>query len=208
MEYVASRRSNPFDMNPPCVEFVPGYGVSTADFHVIGDHPGRHGGVETGIPFTRSESGRQLQSVLAEVGLLRSTGDEPVPANLYMSYLYLCVDPEDPTPADYREMELFFDAEMRAITAHVLLPVGNRAIDYVLERYTARSPSSLDENAIHATEISGGGWLVIPVADPSTWTESDREALVATLTSVLERDYRRESDLGRFFHDDSPYLVR
>lgn len=208
MEYVAERTSNPFDLDPPCEEYVPGYGVSNADFHIVGDHPGRHGGIATKIPFTRSESGTRLQSVLEDVGLLRSAGDEPEPVNLYLSYLFLCVGAAAPTSREYAEMERFFDAELRAITAHVLLPVGERAIRYVLENYTAEPTVDLDVDDIHATELSGGGWLVIPVAEPADWTESQRAALIETLSAVRARDYRRESDLGRFFHDGTAYLVR
>jgi len=39
-------------MRPDCESFVPGYGDANADFHVVGDHPGVHGGVDAGIPFT------------------------------------------------------------------------------------------------------------------------------------------------------------
>ncbi|MFW5905925.1 MAG: uracil-DNA glycosylase family protein [archaeon] len=208
MEYVAAKRSNPFDLDPPCEHFVPGYGTSNADFHVIGDHPGRHGGIETGIPFTGSESGTRLLDVLQQVGLLDWDGDVPIPGSLYLSYLFLCVDSEEPTETAYAEMERFFDAELRAITAHVLLPVGVRAIRYVLENYTTEPATDVDVDRLHATEISGGGWLVVPVAEPSTWTDVQRNAIVETVERILARDYRRESDLGRFFPGGSAYMVR
>jgi len=205
---ITRRSRNPFDLDPPCAEFVPGYGDPNADFHVIGDHPGRHGGKETGIPFTRSKSGRALQQVLEAVGLLAHPGDEPTVANLYFSYIYLCVDDDEPEPRDYAEMERFFDAELRAITAHVLLPVGERAIRQVLEQYTTDSPDDVDVEAIHATEISTGAWLVIPIAEPATWTADQRDALIDALETLRRRDYRRESDLGRFNSGSDPYYVR
>ena len=49
MENVTDRTSNPFGMHPPCEQFVPGYGDANAAFHVVGDHPGVHGGVDTGV---------------------------------------------------------------------------------------------------------------------------------------------------------------
>mgnify|MGYP002760407047 CR=1 FL=1 len=49
MENVTDRTSNPFGMHPPCEQFVPGYGDANAAFHVVGDHPGAHGGVDTGV---------------------------------------------------------------------------------------------------------------------------------------------------------------
>ena len=194
-------------MAPPCDRFVPGYGDANSDVHVVGDHPGLHGGLETGIPFTGSESGDRLRSVLAELGLLDDHGQAPRPENLFCSYLHMCGD-ADPTEASYRDLERFFDAELRAITAHVLLPVGDRPIRHVLEHFTTYPMADLATDDVHARELSSGGWLVVPVAEPSTWSDGDRDRLVATLESVLDRDYKRESDLGRFLTDPDPYLVR
>ena len=208
VEYLAENIKNPFDLSPPCDPFVPGYGRTNGDFHVIGDHPGRHGGSETGIPFTDSESGAGLQAVLERVGLLRSPGREPEPVDLFLSYLYPCVQQSDPTDAEYAELAQYFDAELRAITAHVLLPVGERPIRYVLANCTSVPPTDVDVTEMHATEISGGGWLVVPVAEPTTWTGSQRDALIDTITAIRSRDYRRESDLGRFFPGEDAYMVR
>ena len=139
MKNVTDRTSNPFGMRPPCEEFVPGYGDANADFHAIGDHPGVHGGRETGVPFTNA-AGRRLQGVLHAVGLLDGSGsDAPETETVFFSYLHTCVPDGEPTPASYADCERFLDAELRAISAHVLLPVGERATRYVLANYTARS---------------------------------------------------------------------
>jgi len=37
-------------MDLPCERFVPGYGDTRAHFHVVGDHPGVHGGLDAGVP--------------------------------------------------------------------------------------------------------------------------------------------------------------
>ena len=207
MKNVSRRSSNPFDLDPPCDPFVPGFGDPNADFHVVGDHPGLHGGIESGIPFTGTATGESLQEVLAEVGLVLEPGEEPLVSNLYLSYLYLCVDGESPTPRGYAEMERFFDAELRAITAHVLLPVGERAIRHVVEQYTQTTVPP-DPETLHGTEISNGAWVVVPIAEPSEWTDDQRTALLQTLQALMARDYRRESDLGRFIPGGDPYLVR
>ncbi|MFB6125007.1 MAG: uracil-DNA glycosylase family protein [Halanaeroarchaeum sp.] len=208
MENVTDRVRNPFDMRPPCESFVPGYGDANADVHVIGDNPGVHGGAETGVPFTRTEAGERIQAVLAAVGLLENPGDEPALANAYLSYLHACVPDGDPIESDYADLDRFFDAELRAITAHVLVPVGERPVRPVLGQCTTYPLEDLDGDAVHAREISSGGWLVVPAKDPSTWTEEDQQALVDTLRGVLARDYARESDLGRFLTGPDPYLVR
>jgi uracil-DNA glycosylase family 4 len=205
---VSRRTRNPFDLDPPCDRFVPGYGDPNADFHVIGDHPGRHGGESTGIPFTDSPAGRELQGVLADVGLVLESGDEPLLRNCYLSYLHLCVPDSEPTPADYAEMERFFDAELRAITAHVLLPVGEQAIEHVLRNYSPEPVDEIDVTALHASELTSGAWVIVPIAEPETWSGEQRRTLIERLESILASDYRRESDLGRFIPGGDPYLVR
>lgn len=208
---VTDRTSNPFGMRPPCEQFVPGYGDANADFHAIGDHPGVHGGRDTGVPFTNAV-GRRLLGVLGDVRLLETPeSDRPKMDDLFCSYLHTCVTEGDPSPESYADCERFFDAELRAISAHVLLPVGERATRHVLRTYTARRvPTPLDMDELHARELRGSGWLVMPVTEPADWADKDDEAdrLRTALGDLLESDYRRETDLGRFLPGDDPYLVR
>lgn len=200
-------------MNPPRESVVPGYGDANADFHVIGDHPGVHGGTESGIPFTETEAGTRLRSALDNAGLLNGGGL----SNVFLSYLHMGVPTvrngdgsgeSHPSDAEYAELEPFFDAELRAITAHVLLPVGERPTRYVLENYTSTSPDSLSLGDSHAEELHGSGWLVIPALDPAEWTNGDREKYVDSLQSLCQTDYRQKSDLGRFLTGPEPYVVR
>ncbi|GAB3684938.1 uracil-DNA glycosylase family protein [Salinarchaeum chitinilyticum] len=237
MQNVTDRTSNPFGMSPPCeqqcspgVEAVYGYGDANADIHVVGDHPGVHGGSETGVPFTGIEAGLAVQDVLDAVDLLESPGDEPTLESTFLSYLHMCCPAagETPSPAAYADLERFFDAELRAIAAHVLIPVGERATAHVLRHYTAESLADLSTNGtaesvgfeeeaeatpldmerLHATEIKGSGWLVFPIRDPGDWVAGDRDAAIEGLSELLARDYRQISDLGRFLATDDSYLVR
>lgn len=213
MEYVADTLRNPFGMDPPCDRFVPGYGDTRAHFHVIGDHPGVHGGLETGIPFTDRSWSAGFFDALARGGLVGevdlAVGDLD-PRLTFLSYLHMC-DPDGRTPddADYAALEPFFDAELRAVTAHVLLPVGERATRHVFGEYTSRRRDrEVDLERLHATEVRGAGWLVVPVKEPAEWSGGDADDLAEALRAVLERDYRQLSDLGRFLPDDEPYFVR
>ena len=208
MRNVTDRISNPFGMDPPCERFVPGYGDANAHFHVVGDHPGVHGGAETGVPFTETTAGRRLQRALHDAGLLRTTGDEPTVENTFLSYLHTCVPDGEPTDDDYAAMEPFFDAELRAIAAHVLFPVGERAIRHVVETCTAHDADALDVGTAHATELVGSGWLVLPIREPSDWESDDAGRLVDAIDRLRSTDYRRETDLGRFIAGNDPYLVR
>jgi len=213
---VTDRVRNPFGMEPDCERAVPGYGDANADFHVVGDHPVVHGGLGTGIPFTGTDWAADFRAALAEAGLLRSAtlaDGEPAPlrvAATFLSYLHMC-EPAGATPSDaeYADMERFFDAELRAIAAHVVLPVGARATAHVLAEYTAQAwKTDVVMDELHATEIRGAGWLVVPVKEPAEWVDDDADRLVAALRELRETDYRRVSDLGRFIAGDDPYLVR
>jgi len=205
---VTARQSNPFGFDPPCEPFVPGYGDANAHFHVVGDHPGVHGGAETGYPFTGFAASERLQRALAAGGLLEEAGAPPVVDKTYFSYLHMCVPEGVPTARDYADQEPFFDAEVRAITAHVLLPVGGRATRHVFRHMSAEPAEDVDMDARHAVEVSGSGWLILPIKGPAAWDEGDEGDLVAALEALLDRDYRREADLGRFLPDDDPYMVR
>jgi uracil-DNA glycosylase family 4 len=197
-------------MSPDCDSFVPGYGDANADFHVVGDHPRVHGGVETGVPFTGTESSERFQTALERAGLLDEVGNAPELHTTFFTYLHMCVpDGPEPTDTEYDDMERFVDTEIRAITAHVLLPVGERATQYVLDNYTAQARKiDVDMAALHGTEIRGSGWLVYPVRDPSEWESGDDDRLVEALQELQATDYRQISDLGRFLAGDEPYRVR
>jgi uracil-DNA glycosylase family 4 len=229
VQNVTDRVSNPFGMRPPVVDgreaAVFGYGDANADVHVVGDYPGVHGGAGqrvgardtaapadgTGVPFTETLAGERLQGVLHAVGLLEEAySDEPVVSNLFVSYLHMSVTEggRRPTPAEYDRLEPYFDAELRAIAAHVLVPVGERATRHILEQYTSRAHAVESAAAAHATEVRGRGFLVVPVKEPHDWGPEDADALVETLSGVLERDYRQISDLGRFEPGSDPYFVR
>jgi len=225
-------------MSPPCehrcsadVEAVFGYGDANADFHVVGDHPGVHGGAETGVPFSGNDAGTAVQAVLEAIGLLENPGDHPALDSTFLSYLHMCCPAAGETPslAEYVDLERFFDAELRAIAAHVLIPVGERATAHVLKHYTAEAfadvarnghaasvgfddvqagDGTLDMESLHATEIKGSGWLVLPLRDPGEWEAGDRAAAIDGLEELLSRDYRQTTDLGRFLATDESYLVR
>jgi uracil-DNA glycosylase len=228
---VTDRVVNPFGMDPDCERYVPGYGDANADFHVVGDHPGVHGGFEggtdggdgragdpavdgeatrgrEGVPFTNA-AGRRLQAALVDAGLLEAAGDRPVVNRTFLSYLHPCVVDGSPSEASYDDMERFFDAEVRAIVAHVLVPVGERATRHVLETYTALAwKTEVEMEALHGRELRGSGWLVLPVREPAEWDDGHHDRLVDALRELQRTDFRRETDLGRFFPGDQSYLVR
>lgn len=184
VQNVTDRTSNPFGLRPPFDRSGPdertavfGYGDANADFHVIGDHPGVHGGKRTGVPFTEIENGNAIQDVLRDPDIDFASGprDQPVLENCYLSYVHMCSLPDghQPTASDYAELERYFDAELRAINAHILLPVGEQATDHVLREYTTqRRRIDLNMVDLHATEIRGRGFMVVPIRNPTEWAET------------------------------------
>ncbi len=210
MKYVADSVQNPFGLDLPCRSGVPGFGNPNAHFHIIGDHPGIHGGVESNIPFTEMPWSTQFFETLAASGLLNSAdiADITEKSRTFFSYIHPCLpNPSDkePSPTQYADMVPFFDAELRAVTAHVLFPVGERATEHVLRTCTSEVAETIDMETLHAKEIRGSGWLVIPIREPSEWTDADRKALEKALSDLLARDYRQISDLTRFLGGAKPY---
>lgn len=210
MQNVTDRVSNPFGMTiPGQQEVVYGYGDVNANIHVIGEHPGIHGGIATGIPFTGTTAGRRLRSVLKAVGLIENpAATDMTVRSLYLSYLHPSLPDQPLSDADYTAEERFLDAELRAITAHVLVPVGERAIRHVVETYTAETVPDGSLDSLHATELGTGAFLVVPSKSPETWSQEEAKALEQRLAGILGRDFRRETDLGRFLVGGEPYYVR
>jgi len=204
---ITATQHNPFGFDAPCAPFVPGYGDANADFHVIGDNPSVHGGGESGIPFTGLPAVDRFQAALVEGGLLSAAGSPPTVEKTYLSYLYMCGD-RVPTEDDYADHEPLFDTEVRAITSHVLLPVGERATKHVFANMTAERADDVDMETLHATEVRGSGWLVYPIKEPAEWTDDDESTLIAALRALLATDYRQEAELGRFLPGDDVWRVR
>ena len=213
MDFVAREHSDPFDLDPPCDRSVPSFGPTTADFHVVGDHPGVHGGLSTGVPFTDRPWSARLFDALVRGGIVDAAALETgavETTRTFFSYLHSCAPAgETPTTAEYETLEPYFDSELRAITAHVLLPVGQRATAHVFREYTAiDADTAADMARIHAEHLHGSGWLVVPVLDPAEWTEDHENRLVTSLQDLDASDYQQISDLGRFLPGEEPYYVR
>ncbi|PSQ00903.1 hypothetical protein BRC89_00900 [Halobacteriales archaeon QS_4_70_19] len=66
---------------------------------------------------------------------------------------------------------------MEDVTTEVSNPFGIRYPD--AERY------------LDAEEVTGRGFLLVPVTEPSDWAPADERALVDRLATILARDYRQ-----------------
>ncbi len=201
VENVTEHTRNPFGLRPPFEKQDPGdqpavfgYGDANADFHLIGDHPGVHGGAQSGVPFTERASSERVIDIFRTLEFVSGPATEPYLDNLFMDYIHMCCLPggRSPTDEEYVELERYFDAELRAINAHILLPVGAVATDHVVREYTTqRHRIDLDMQALHGSELRGRGFMVIPVMDPAAWGPGDGTRLRKKLEAVLASDYRQ-----------------
>lgn len=194
---------NPFGITAPCEGYVPGFGDRDADFHLIRDRP-EAAVIESEWPAPDRSIPDPLRRVLQAVGLLHGTQ----PTNLFFSYQMPCTGAAGETDRTAHQLTAIFDAELRAVTAHVLIPVGEPAIHTVLEQYSLVDPDSVSLDSLHATELASGSWIILPLAEPAEWSAADETAALRAFEDLLSRDYRREADLGRHIPGSDSYFVR
>jgi len=194
---------NPFGMDEQCTNcdlcenrnsVVHGYGDVGGEFLFLAERP-HEGADRTGIPFTGDEHGRRLQSILGELGFVRSEpdADEPDIQNAYCTYLTRCRDPErPPTEQEIDTCEPYLNAEIRMINPQIIVPIGQRVLESLAMEYTTRKPESFDIEAEHATTIRGRGFELVPMLELERQTDADSEAFVDHVTeNVFSRDYRQ-----------------
>ena len=194
MQFVARQRRNPFGMSPPCERFVPGCGDTGADFHVVGDHPGVHGGADTGVPFTGDEAGERFQHILGSVGLNNSlpSSEDPELDNAYLAYLTRCRHPDrGPTEAEVVTCEPYLNADVRMINPEILVPVGQRALTELAREHTTKDADEMDVAARHATTIRGRGFELAPMVHPADQTDEQTEAYIEFFLDLKGTDYRQ-----------------
>jgi len=194
---------NPFGMDEQCTNcdlcearttLVHGYGDVGAEFLFLAEQP--HDGADrTGIPFTGDEHGRRLQSILGELGFVRSEPDaaEPDIQNAYCTYLTRCRHPDrEPTDREVDTCEPYLNAEIRMINPQIIVPIGQRVLQSLAMEYTTRKPESFDIDAEHATTIRGRGFELVPMLELDRQTDADSEAFVDHIKdNVFSRDYRQ-----------------
>jgi len=195
---------NPFGMDEQCTNcpglcevrenVVHGYGDVGGEFLFIAERP--HAGAdETGIPFTGDAAGERLQSILGDLGFVRSEPDaaEPDIQNAYCTYLTRCRHPErPPSDTEIDSCEPYLNAEIRMINPQILVPIGQRVLESMAIEYTTRRPDSFDIDTEHATTVRGRGFELVPMLELDRQTDADSEAFVQhVMNNVFSRDYRQ-----------------
>ncbi|WP_460920408.1 uracil-DNA glycosylase [Salinarchaeum chitinilyticum] len=195
--------SNPFGMDEHCencpelceprTQVVHGYGDVGADFLFVGERPDA-GADESGVPFTGGPAGERLLGILRRLGLCGSPVDstEPELANVFLTNLTRCRHPErPPTDEEIHNCEPFLDAEIRMINPEILVPVGERALDRLLEDYTTTAPETVSLPAAHGDRLRGRGFELVPMVDPVTMDDEQTDAFVHDFSALMASDYRQ-----------------
>jgi uracil-DNA glycosylase family 4 len=194
--------ANPFGMDETCENcalcerrerVVHGYGDVGAEFILVGEGPTR-GAERTGVPFTGDAVGERVQSILGDLGLVRSPpgSEEPDVQNVFLTYLTRCRNPERAaTDREVDTCEPYLNAEIRMINPEIIVPVGQRALSTLAVDYTTRRPEEFDVADDHATTIRGRGFELVPMADPATMDDDEADAFVEHMRELFGRDYRQ-----------------
>jgi uracil-DNA glycosylase family 4 len=187
--------SNPFGMDEDCrncpalcesrERVVHGFGDVSAEFLVVGEAPTAAADT-TGIPF----AGGPVLSLLERLGLVDRSGEEPAPENAFLTHLTRCHHPErPPEEEEVTNCEPYLNGELRMINPEILIPVGERVLRSLAFEYTTRSPGEFDIDRDHATPIRGRGFELVALhPDPD---EAQREAFLAAMDDLMDRDYRQ-----------------
>ena len=176
---------------------VHGYGDVGADFLFVGERPTARADA-VGVPFLSNGDGNGLEDglyrILQRLGLCASTSDPDAPelANVYLTNLTRCRDPErQPTDEEIETCEPYLNAEIRMINPEIIVPVGERALDAITMEYTTRPASEFDVHDDHATTIRGRGFELVPMIEPARQTDEQTQAWLEHFVELMASDYRQ-----------------
>jgi uracil-DNA glycosylase family 4 len=197
------RHANPFGMDEECrncpalcetrSRVVHGYGDAGADFLFVCERPSERAD-ETGVPFATDSSDGGLFRVLERLGLCDRTSpdEQPLLDDVYLTGLTRCREPtRPPTDAEIDRCEPYLDAEIRSINPDILVPVGERALETLVDSYTTDGASQYDLATVHGTSIRGRGFELVPMIEPAAQTEDETQAWVEAFAALMASDYRQ-----------------
>jgi DNA polymerase len=165
---------------------VHGYGDPGARVIFVGEAPGRHGADRTGVPFSGDKSGRALQRMLIELGLMSGqTPSEAPRLRCFVTNVARCCPPANrmPTPREQSNCASFLDYELDRIDPRVIVPIGLLALRAVGQRYLGAAPPAI--RPLHAIPIYAAERVILPLIHPSRISRAQIGAFVSAMRRVL-----------------------
>lgn len=198
------RMANPYGMDPACSrcpelaesrdQLLHGYGDVTADFLVVRRSP-TAAAEAVGHPIPEGQGTRSLRTILDRCGFIVEATDahgNPILENVFVTHLTRCRNPSrGPTEQEIDNCEPFLNAELRTINPEIILPIGEVVLRTIAAAHTTTDPETLDIEEVHADELRGRGFELIPLLDPEEMPRDTFDRTIDRIRATLERDYRQ-----------------
>jgi len=149
-------------------------GNPTSDLMFIGEGPGYHED-QQGLPFVGA-AGKLLDSLLADVGLSRE--------QCTIVNVIKCRPPgnRDPLPDEIESCRPYLEAQIRFVKPRVIVPLGNFATRFVLDRNVGIS-------RVRGQRFSAFGAIVVPTFHPAAALRSGGDS--SPTMNALREDFRQ-----------------
>ncbi len=142
---------------------VPGEGAPSAKIIIIGYQPTEQGAGSTGKPFTGDESGEFLRKIIDEVGL-------SLERDTYLTYLIKCSPRNGDTAKDQdkyiKNCINYFVEEISITTPHIIISLGLKVSNIILERFFSVEKKFKDINEIHMKVFENPSFKLVPFYSP------------------------------------------
>jgi len=160
---------------------VPGDGNPDSDILFIGEAPGRNEDLK-GKPFV-GKAGQVLDTLLDSIGLDRK--------DVFIANILKCRPPNNRNP--FRdEIKLctgFLDKQIQIIQPKVIVPMGNFASSYILEKYGLKKDSiSMIHGKKYEVNTLSNKIFIVPIFHPAVATY-DKNKMV-----YMEKDFKKISE--------------
>ncbi len=163
---------------------VHGYGNPQSGIVFVGEAPGRHGADRTGIPFDGDKSGRVLQRMLAELGLLREHNGQRSFA-CFLTNTVRCCPPNNrtPLPREIAACAAWLDQELALLAPRIVVPIGRIALREIGLRMLGCDPGPI--RPAHARPIATPTCTIVPLVHPARISHLQIGAFLDAMRAVL-----------------------
>jgi DNA polymerase len=138
------------------------------------------------VPFSGDKSGRALQRILIDLGLMLDPAPTDAPRlRCFVTNVVRCCPPANrtPTPAEQAACAPFLGAELDMVDAQIIVPVGLVALRAVGLRYLGAAPAAI--RGLHAVPLRAGARVIVPLIHPARIARAQIDSFVDTMRAIL-----------------------